>query len=996
MYRNMVEQYDIPVSDTNILPIKLNLKYENQDDPFEVTGVDSIQVNYTAEDIITNPGRLKGGEVASTVKTWFKPKVELTADDIQKIAKANDAFFPKNSVIARGEDLRTKVEYYKKQDRLVHKLTSGEPKYEEGKVKYRISLFGQPKTYCEESELDTKLQELISQQGSLQTTKRLDVAAAIKSIQQGDPISVLTSLFRDDTKNFVEETFRPYLQESWTFQEDEAANSIGLFRFTKGNKSALIWLSFDALRMQLSDFDFKKEKGVPKLWKGTSLLGRTRSDMEAGQRVLPALAGNVEMMKAMSYVALHPELFKNYKISEIKVVNPWLGIEMPALNSDLIYNFDALVEENPTCGLTKVDPTLFMSDAESLIESAKETDENVCQVIENGGKGNNDDYASVEWFKNRINLIEQKYHINPFSGRGYQNTPIWNAYVKLREGLNSLLGYTVKTELDRPDYFEKGRIYELNGLMISSPQLSSSANIRELGRVIDDYAKEVRKQVYEIGRDVQIKFQKLYETHGTGESVFRTWFADRENLILKDPNSSDFDGDPIAREALDAFLKTMAKLRHPELKTEEDFAKAKLMDDYYAIPLLEAKFSRQVKNLGLWQTTKNKWKENLTLTEGLFMGVEPTEHSISGYVATKQELYNKLKFDNLAARQSRLDEYGYGLFETDLELVMNASLVAFCRSNVSKTYVPIIAGLKTTLEMLDAKGSTVSTVNMANIRKRFDDIVKSKFYGESIIPEPVQQVAKFLDVFKSGFSKVNLALNVKSFLRETLQGTITGLTRAGVELYPGITWDSYKKAVEYVTQTAHKNTSGVSMLQQLNAIYGMANQSLNQVANQRRLNWLHINHWGMDTLMLGTTSPDFLHRMSLLVAKMMGDGSWEAHSVDENGTLQYDIKKDARFKHLVKGDKSSPEYLKELSLYQKMIEDLNREGFRKADGSKYSLTEVENLPQAYTRQEAEGIKNYADYLYGHYDEESKSLLCNTFIGSLFLQYKTFLTAKVEQ
>lgn len=532
--------------------------------------------------------------------------------------------------------------------------------------------------------------------------------------------------------------------------------------------------------------------------------------------------------------------------------------------------------------------------------------------------------------------------------------------------------------------------------MVNSPQLSSSANIRELGRVIDDYAKEVRRQVYSIGRDVQNKFKKLYDTHGTGEKVFRSWFADREKLILKDPNSSEFDGDPIAREALDSFLKTLAKLRHPELKTEADFEKAKLNEDYYMIPLLEAKFSRQIRELGLWKVTKNKWEENVTLTTGLFMGKEPTEHSISGYVSTHQELYNKLKYDNVLARQARLDEYGYEMFETDLELVMNAALVAFCRSNVSKDYIPVIAGLKTALEMLDATGSTSETVNMANIRKRFDDIVKSKFYGETIISEPLQGLAKYLDVAKAGFSKINLALNSRSFLRETLQGTLTGLSRAGVELYPGINWENYIKAFEYVVQTAHKNSSGVSMLQQLNAIYGMANQSLNQLANQRRLNWLHINHWGTDTLMLGTSSPDFLHRMSLLVAKMMSDGSWEAHSLDANGDLVYDIKKDKRFEHLVKGDKSDPNYLKELSLYQKMMEDLNREGFRKPDGSKYSLTDIENLPQAYTRQEAEGIKNYADYLYGHYDEESKSLLCNTFVGSLFLQYKTFLTSKLEQ
>ena len=46
----------------------------------------------------------------------------------------------------------------------------------------------------------------------------------------------------------------------------------------------------------------------------------------------------------------------------------------------------------------------------------------------------------------------------------------------------------------------------------------------------------------------------------------------------------------------------------------------------------------------------------------------------------------------------------------------------------------------------------------------------------------------------------------------------------------------YLDGLEYVIQTAHKNFSGVSMLQQLNAVYGMANQSLNQLAEERRVN----------------------------------------------------------------------------------------------------------------------------------------------------------------
>ena len=55
-------------------------------------------------------------------------------------------------------------------------------------------------------------------------------------------------------------------------------------------------------------------------------------------------------------------------------------------------------------------------------------------------------------------------------------------------------------------------------------------------------------------------------------------------------------------------------------------------------------------------------------------------------------------------------------------------------------------------------------------------------------------------------------------------------------MYPGINEKSYIEGLTQVIQDSSKNFSGVSLLQQLNSIYGMANMSLNQLAQQRRIN----------------------------------------------------------------------------------------------------------------------------------------------------------------
>jgi hypothetical protein len=83
---------------------------------------------------------------------------------------------------------------------------------------------------------------------------------------------------------------------------------------------------------------------------------------------------------------------------------------------------------------------------------------------------------------------------------------------------------------------------------------------------------------------------------------------------------------------------------------------------------------------------------------------------------------------------------------------------------------------------------------------------------------------------------MKLGLNVRSFLRETLSGMYIGATRTMVKQHGNVTLGNYNKAIAYVLQDLPNNPSGISMVQQMNALYGMANYSLGNVVNQRRVN----------------------------------------------------------------------------------------------------------------------------------------------------------------
>ena len=124
------------------------------------------------------------------------------------------------------------------------------------------------------------------------------------------------------------------------------------------------------LGKDMSDYGQKNSLGF---WKGTSILGKTVSDKNVDKRhVLDALSENIEAMKVMSFVSLHPELFERTRIAEIKVINPNTGQMDSKFNSTLIYNFNKLVSENPNCGVSRVKSNLFLDDKVAAVEGAQE------------------------------------------------------------------------------------------------------------------------------------------------------------------------------------------------------------------------------------------------------------------------------------------------------------------------------------------------------------------------------------------------------------------------------------------------------------------------------------------------------------------------------------------------------------------------------------------------------------------------------------------------
>ena len=980
-YAKILQQYGIDVVSASIVPIKT--EYEYEDSKNEIGIKDNHTREVQQDKTILVPDVLSG-KYSSMAKEVFPNDFSINSSGLTSWAETFNKLFPSQSVRKYQENLGRDVEWYKNNKDYTQTLLPSDTRYQRGdRFAFRRKGLDRSLRYAKtEEQLDQIIADYIDALSSKRSDTCIEYANRIKQVQRGElDINSFADIAPEQHREWVTTQFKRYFDEHWTFNEDDILNANGIFIFEKSGVCEIVMISENPLA------------NVINLGVGTTILGKNTKDLYADKtKIFEASYGHIGLMEVMIYVSQNQDKFESKRIQQIRVINPNQAKETMALNSQIIQNYNQLKLKNPDIPLNDLDSGIFVEDVQALIDGAKSRLMSVDPTLLNELKI--DEAKSIEdYIDSCLAMMKHKYTnlYNWSSDSIEMSNPIWQAYTFLNMAKNYLHGVDSHNEINVGQYWQKGR--GLTGTMISSLQFSPSTNLRELGTIIDGFSAEVSKRCYEKGFKMQKLFEAVYKKHGNGTQAFKDWFRTDENgklderLLLKDPESPDFDGQPADRECLREFLEIINELRFGKLNdADKEAYKSSLQ--WYELPLTEATGFNQMKSLGFVTAIKNKWQQFTTLTKDVF--AEDEEAAIE-YNRLGKKLYNKFELTS-GARLQKIQAPGKGpnAFDLNIERVFNQALVAYTKSEVSKDYLPRVAALRLSMMYRSSYGGQ----DMKDIISVFDKAVRSKLYGESLVPTELRGIYKWVSFIRSGFTRMALSLNFTSMFRETLQGIYNGAARAGIKMLPGINEKFYLKGLEYVIKEVPKNTSGVSMLQQLNAIYKMANQSIGSIAQNRRVNWLNVNNWTEDTLFLTATAPDFLHRVSILVAKMMGDGCWEAHSIDSDGKLVYDFKKDGRFQHYLNNETSHKDYLKEKSLYLTMIDAFNEEGYRKEDGSK--LKEGDDLPQAYTQTEARSIKNFGDLLYGHYDEESKSLFCDTFVGSFILQYKTFLTSKLEQ
>lgn len=234
-----------------------------------------------------------------------------------------------------------------------------------------------------------------------------------------------------------------------------------------------------------------------------------------------------------------------------------------------------------------------------------------------------------------------------------------------------------------------------------------------------------------------------------------------------------------------------------------------------------------------------------------------------------------------------------------------------------------------------------------------------------------------------------------------------------VGLYKNVSFAMYKIYGEDSFDGEHLTSAYMQVLQptfegfllngELNRVYRIANADLNQMAKKVKYDRLGLNFLS-DNLYWCSTAPDYVNRLSIFIAKMKKDGSFVAHSINEDGELVYDPRKDERYayyfanrnKYKVNGkyiytDKD-PKYTTQRSLYLANLEIFNGEQMAVNEPL---LSEEDLIPRAYTTKEKSSIKTFIDTAYGHYDHETTPLIFHKTAGILFGQFLRYYPDKVK-
>lgn len=862
--------------------------------------------------------------------------------------------------------------------------------------------------------------ELFNNQGLnvMQTYKKI-IEDGLRTRNLGD--------FETDLRNIAPVNYKTlythlkkYIQAGWVLIDNEALIDNGIFIFQQPRSARIEIIALDTHKLNLRlkfNTNPNDEKDVDRA--RTSILGNFLRDAEVDPMYfLDGTVGNAVLMKVLSFLSLNAENFASNSISSIKAISIWDDKVCQESNKKMEDTWMRIVKEAKDKGIVinNLPKGLLMDDVSAAVMIANEAiasseNESIKDILHYKAfkKIHPDGKYTIDELEKRLKVLERR-DPNYDPSRMSAENALHVALAALQRGaLTYYMLYPTKED-DIGRYLDEN--LALEGTDASSMQESKSVVLRQLQTIISNFNDVYKQEFEKIATKWQIKYKAFKKDAGLSSVVgddfkyFREhWFVKdgdkiHQSLRLKSVNDAYWKSCSSSEKALyDMYCEIWDRIRYNnDLKLIKD---AREDGSYYEIPLVRTNFRKQCEAGGLWNAVTGWVKRKGKLVANYIFDMEDEI-----YEKEERQKINNVKLPSYIqdlvgdARIEAIEKYGVSAYETNMDIVFLTALAVGLRRERSEHAMMLTNALRANLYYSKfLNGRTVG-----NILNAVEQQINAKLYQRSVIDVHDRGIAMLINFCKGITSTGTLAWNWVSFTRETIKGITDAWSRTiWDEMYSGkMSQKNYWDALEIVASSAYKNVDVTSFIMQLSHNFGMANFSSTQIVEASKTMPVSFYEAGQETLFITATWPDFIHRTAMLVAHLKEIGAYEAYSLDEEGVLQYDMTKDKRFDIYLKykddiskiPDKDIDTYNKQYTLYMEMLKDFEIAGKVKQDGSKY--VEGDLLPEALSPRLQNNLKVVADKLYGNYDKETKSLMQEQLLGSLFFQFKTFPLERLSQ
>ena len=748
----------------------------------------------------------------------------------------------------------------------------------------------------------------------------------------------------------------------------------------------------------------------------------------AQKKILPleATRGNAALLKALIVLNERPA-FQNLKLGDIRAVNPFKSQSKSFNEKEITFIEEILsqlvVDENGTpmsANLTTLreGPYKGQSRFVSIIDKVSDQIMAIFRIDQSGEnalykliKENSDLFISSNFDSNNTEDLVDRLEtlletIRTTAQLDVNHLDISNQNAKVYAWVAQMYLYYKNVDMfEEKTYaklFGKGFPNWFDSFMLNSMDTIRSSNIVYFRNIMATAFQKIRNEYTNWLGELR-KEESLYENsigHGIATSNFigakgglyrNLYRPDTFDLTFKDPWDMSNDLSEAERRMIKFALKTITG------KT----SRADLDENDFLVPLVRVRLASLATNGNLNAKT---FYDNFAYGFNSF--IKDTFSERAKEQESAADAFDQLAFEfedrkNEDKGRKLIQEYEIGAFETNLEIILASYKMAEAKKNNVDEILPQIRAMQAALSL---KGN-LTGIDISNIMEFIADMTESSLYFESLVPQEMRGMFKSLSALRSVASSVALSWHFANLPREVLMGFWTNLSNAMFRRYgkEAFTIKDYGKALKYLIYDSPKFITEITKIELLNELYALANMDLrNMVENTISYKngiiggFSRYSGWAL-------TAPDYWNRMSIFLAQMIHDGTFDAHYIDKDSDgierLKYDMEKDKRFDVYLKyKDHAVPDsvksvYEKQYGLYIAMLRQFNVERERTGEplykvGDKFEM--------AYTVLQRESIKSFADESFGYYDLETKAEWNKLWQGMLFKQFMTYLSAKKTQ